>query len=905
MLTINPVRSSADAKRYYAVSDYYSEGQSQETVGRWGGRLAEMLGLRGTVDKERFDKLCDNINPLTDERLTPRTRANRRVAYDLTFSTPKSFSILEALAPEEERERLFAAFDGAVHDTMREVESDMACRVRVGGQDADRVTGNMVWAEYDHSTSRPVGANAPDMHRHKHVVAFSATYDPVENRIKAGQFGGIKRDGEYYAAAFYSRLAVRLGGMGYGIARSGGKEWEIAGVPGSVISKFSKRTDQVERAAEKLGITGGAAKAELGAKTRGKKQKELTQDELRVAWDKQLTDAERQALAAVVAGDGGSHREVTPGQAVAFAIEHLSERRSVFAEREVKAAAMLYGLGSVTPDSAQAELTAPGHGLIVRDMDGRRMATTKALQNEEDAIIRLAAGGRGSVRPIGVPEGLTPVLADGKRLSDEQFAVVTGLLTSRDRVSLVLGPAGAGKSWSLQKYDEAMRAKGETVTYLATTTAATSVLAKEGFQAATVQRFLVDDKMQQAAAGGRVIIDESSMLGHKDAVRLYALAGKLNLKLIHIGDPFQHGSVPRGALLHILEDYASIKPHRLTEILRQQPPDYRAAVKLLSRGETLKGFDALDKMGWVREVEDDDARVQAIAGDYLQATQDKATCLVVSPTHREAAAITGAIREGLRAAGKLGEADRELTRLAPVDATEAERREASTYREGDVLVFHQNAKGGFRRGERLVVKEVESLPLSEAARFSLYRPETMALAEGDALRFTGTVKTRDGKHELKNGQVRTLAGFTERGDLRLDNGWVVSRKAGLLNHGYVVTSFGAQGRTSDRVILGMASESAPAMNQEQMYVSASRGKQRVTLYTDDKAEVRDAIAKSSKKLAAIDLRRKRPQVIPLDRKAGHAARRRRIDYYETLRSLYERAARRLVPRQERQQTHGR
>src|SRR5262249_33524435 len=151
-----------------------------------------------------------------------------------------------------------------------------------------------------------------------------------------------------------------------------------------------------------------------------------------------------------------------------------------------------------------------------------------------------------------------------------------------------------GKSFMLKKYDEGMQRAGEAVTYLATTTDAADVLAKDGFAAQTVARFLLDERMQQDARGGRVGVDEASMLGHKDAVKLFGLADKLDLKLVFVGDPLQHGAVPRGALLHVLEEYAGIRPHRLAEILRQQDGEYRAAVGQLAAGDTLEGFDALD-----------------------------------------------------------------------------------------------------------------------------------------------------------------------------------------------------------------------------------------------------------------------------------------------------------------------
>ena len=88
MIRISQQDSAAAAKSYYSTADYYSEGQ--ELVGSWGGKGAARLGLSGTVDKDSFERLCDNLDPRTGEQLTVRTRAERTVGYDFTFSVPKS-----------------------------------------------------------------------------------------------------------------------------------------------------------------------------------------------------------------------------------------------------------------------------------------------------------------------------------------------------------------------------------------------------------------------------------------------------------------------------------------------------------------------------------------------------------------------------------------------------------------------------------------------------------------------------------------------------------------------------------------------------------------------------------------------------------------------------------------------
>ena len=478
------------------------------------------------------------------------------------------------------------------------------------------------------------------------------------------------------------------------------------------------------------------------------------------------------------------------------------------------------------------------------------------MQGEEDYILKFAAAGRGSVEPVGVPEGLTRTMANGKSLNDGQWAAVQGLLNTSNLVNLLEGPAGAGKSSLLAKYDEGMRKAGQAVTYLATTTKATDVLKEDRFDAHTVAHFLLDEKMQAAARarGGRVVVDEVSMLGHKDALKLFDIARKNDLKLTLVGDPYQHGAVVRGAFMRILKDYACLKPFRLTEILRQENPDYRHAAQLLSEGKTVEGFDAIDAMGRIEEIADAGDRYRHLAADYLQALEDKKEVLVVSPTHAEGKQITAEIRRQLRDADRLGKDDHPFTRLVQVDTSEAERTQAATYRPGDVIQFHQNAKGGFTKGDRLTVTDPASVPVEHADKFSLYRKETIDLAERDRIRFTGNVKTVDGKHTLKNGMAYNVAGFTPKG-IKLENGWVVPSDAGHFRHGFVETSFGSQGQTVKRVLLGMSTASIPAMNMEQLYVSASRAKEWIRLYTDDKAEIRRAVQRSSQKLAASDIQR--------------------------------------------------
>src|SRR5438128_12753 len=264
MIRITQQDSAKGAKSYYATADYLSEGQ--ELVGSWGGKGASRLGLEGTVDKFSFERLCDNRDPRTGKPLTVRTRSERRVGYDFTFSVPKSVSLLYALSGDQ---GIMDAFRGAVAETMRDMEAEMKTRVRKKRQDVDRTTGNMVWAEFIHTTSRPVDG-LPDPQLHAHVFVFNTTFDEEEQRWKAGQFSELKRDAPYFQAAFRVRLAGKLQDLGFGVERKR-DDFEIGGVPRDVLGRFSRRTALIEKKAGELGISDPDRKAERGAATRGTK----------------------------------------------------------------------------------------------------------------------------------------------------------------------------------------------------------------------------------------------------------------------------------------------------------------------------------------------------------------------------------------------------------------------------------------------------------------------------------------------------------------------------------------------------------------------------------------------------------------------------------------------------------
>ena len=862
MLRVIESASAGQAKQYYTQGlsreDYYAEGQ--EIIGQWQGLGAERLGLSGQVDQKSFDALADNLKPGSTEHLTPRMKDNRRVGYDFNFHCPKSVSVLYERSNDE---RILIAFKISVTDTMRELETDMKTRVRVNGQNSDRTTGNLVWAEFHHFTARPV-KGIPDPHLHAHCFTFSATWDDVEQRWKAGEFGFLKRDAPYYKAAFHARFTKRLADIGYAIERTD-KGWEIGGIPQSVIEKFSLRSKQVEALAKERGITSAREKDALAALSRESKRHGITKEQLRSVWDARLTDAEKAALAAVKPNALKISNDVTAMQAMDYAMAHCYERASVVTDRELLREALRYGVGSVEASQVKRQLLRDE--FVHKENAGRQWFTTQAILAEEGQLINFVRDGKGNCSPLNGkayqiqnPQLQTP----GAR---EQRDAVFHVLRSCDRVIAIRGAAGTGKTTMLKEAVAGIESAGHKVfAFAPSAEASRGVLRSEGFaNNTTVAALLASRKMQEQVRNGVLLIDEAGLLSSPQLKQVVDLARQNNCRVILSGDTAQHGAVERGDALRLLERHAGLQAAEIKTIRRQTDLTYRQAVMALRHGNVESGFARLDRLGAVREVPADE-RYQSLAADYLQAVQDRKTALVVSPTHAEGVRVTEKIRAELKVLKKLGANEREFVQLKNLRWTEAQRADAKNYQPGLVVQFHQNA-AGFKKGEKVTVTGMESnqlvvqhengkkdfMKLGEgSAFFNVYESGQLALAPGDRLRITQNGMSKDG-HRLNNGELRTVKKFTKDGNLVLENGWVVDKKFGNLAHGYCVTSHASQGKTVQRLFIAESEASLPAASREQFYVSASRGVEAIKIYTDNKDALMAAVAVSGARPAATDL----------------------------------------------------
>jgi conjugative relaxase-like TrwC/TraI family protein len=852
------VIASRNAKEYFSESlkreDYYSEGQ--EVSGDWNGMAAQRLGLSGAVTTAAFESLCDNEKPGTNERLTQRNKSNRTVGYDFNFHCPKSVSVAYEFTQDE---RILGAFKMSVNQTMREIESEIKTRVRKNGADENRTTGNMVWAEFVHFTARPVNG-VPDPHLHAHCYAFNTTWDDEEKKWKAGQFRDLKADAPYFEAAFHARFSRQLAELGYRIERTA-KGWELAGVPQRVLDEFSKRTEQVEQKAKELGITTAKGKDGLAALTRERKQNQFSKPELRELWDKRISAEERTEIQNNLCNQVSAAPKISEMKALDFAIQHCYERASIVTDKELLRHALRFGMGDV--DVAQTKRQLLRDELIKENVDGRQWFTTKDVLAEEKRLIDFVQDGKGKFKPF----GSATYQFQNPKLSDEQRNAVRHVLQSTDRVTAIRGGAGTGKTTMMREAVAAIESGSAKVfTFAPSAEASRGVLRSDaGFaNAETVEALLQNEKLQAQVRGQVIWIDEAGLLSVRTLARVADLAEKENCRIILSGDTAQHRAVERGDALRILERHANLHAAELQEIWRQKADAHKAVVADLRGGNLESAFKRLDKLGMMREM-DADKRHEALAADYSAAVKAGKSALVISPTHAEGERVTREIRAKLKAAKKLGADERELVQLKNLQWTQAQRADARNYQTGMVIQFHQNVPG-FRRGERVMVKAHDvsgvaverqnggtaSLPLDMTAHFQIYESQKIALAAGDWIRITQNGFTNY-KRRLNNGDLKQVKGFTKDGDIKLANGWVVSKDYGNLTHGYCLTSHSSQSKGVDCVFVAESSESFRAAGREQFYVSASRFKEALTIYTDDKYQLLEAVRKSSHRPSATDL----------------------------------------------------
>jgi len=884
MLTMKAQYSLGNAESYFRehlrVGDYYMEGQS--VSGQWIGEGARQLGLSGVTNEQEFVNLCRNLHPQSGEQLTPRQNskrvrvdkdgnvhesANRRVFYDFTLSPPKSVSIAALMGNDK---RIIEAHDEAVLEAMRQLQTYAATRVRTQGQYSQRTTGNVVGAIFRHDTSR-----ALDPHLHSHCILFNATWDATEGRWKALEACEMVTAQKFVRNVYYHELVRSLQRFGYGVESNPRGDFEIAGVSKELIDRFSKRHAEIdqktrellEREPDKAGQNIKVIRANIAHKERARKIKDVGIVKLQSMWNKQLSWKEWWQISRLDKRRSPEiSQKMTSGQAVSWAEQHLFERRSVVHEHEIWCHALEHLRGQdVSLAEIQAATRQRGY---IRDQQFHGQITTREVLQREFDIVQLAQHRMRQYEPL-APN----YQRINHSLDYEQELAVKHILSSRNFVTLFRGGAGTGKSFALREVKAALDKTRRVVHVLAPQRQQVADLERDGFTGAeTVSAFLTQKSMRHDAV---VLVDEAGQIGGQQMLELLSYVEANQSRVILSGDTRQHGAVEASDALRAIEKYSGLAAAELTNIRRQNPASaktqkerhwleqYKLAVDEAQRGKFGSSFDRLDGQGAIIACTLANQQ-EKLMEHFLELFKNQQSTVVVSQSWNEIHRLNDTIRLGLKAQKLIGEVETTVTALERQDLTDAQKRDKRFYQPDSVLVFSRPTAGfksgsaGTLRGitdKHLLIEadnRIRPVPFKELDKITVCQPKELSLSGGDRLQLKANDKSQDGR-KLANGELVTVKKIHADGRIALDDGRTLPTHYRQFVRGYAVTSYAAQGKTVDYVLFSDSAVKA-ATNEQQWYVTISRGRKGVKIFTADKIQLRQNITRSGNRTLAMDMK---------------------------------------------------
>jgi conjugative relaxase-like TrwC/TraI family protein len=599
MLTIGKLGTTRGRLEYYdakvaaGAEDYYA-GRG-ESPGRWRGAGLRALSLAagGRVERSAFMALMRGRDPVDGTVLRPMGARSTVAGFDLTFSAPKSVSVLFAIEDETVSAELLAAHERAVDAALAYLEHE-ACWTRRGRDGVDRIRGEgFIAASYRHRMSR-----AGDPQLHTHVVVGNLTR--AKGRYTALDARSIyehkSAGGAVYRAVLRAEVRERLPWLSWREVGRGLFELEEVSEP--VLRHFSRRRMEIEERAEELvgvaaageisrqrmqgialatrkaksyGVDGGSWRDEARARAaeHGLGERELASLRTRRARDDD--DPDLVALFARLSGPNG-----------------LTEQHNAFARRHALAEIAGASQQGATIGELEATTSAYLEDPTVKPLNdsvGERVYTTLDLLACEREIIDGARRRVGENAGVLAPPLVEGVLASFKpALNADQTAAVKAITSSGRGVDAVSALAGTGKTTMIGAFAAAYREAGWQVTGAAPTARAARQLRElAGVEADTMHALLGKLERTQVLTERTVLVlDEAGMAPTRHSAQLFVRAELAGAKVVAIGDPGQLGAVEAGGWLATL---GRLQPGpTLREILRQTDPGDQRALQALRDG---------------------------------------------------------------------------------------------------------------------------------------------------------------------------------------------------------------------------------------------------------------------------------------------------------------------------------
>ena len=548
-------------------------------------------------------------------------------------------------------------------------------------------------------------------------------------------------------------------------------------------------------------------------------------------------------------------------------MRQLEERQSVFSEHDLEALALghspgRHSIGEIR--EAVAWLVRDGH-LIEAELRraDRAFVTDRALKAERSTIAMMKAGigaGEALAREKDVAAGL-----DGAGLTEEQEEAVRTILLARDRIVGVQGRAGTGKTTMLRQVRAL--AGNRPVIGLAPSTEAADVLGREtDIHARTLQWFLARcraaglkgealERLKESFGGAVLVLDEASMVSTDQMRSLLRAADRLDVaRVVLVGDIRQLRPVEAGQPFRLLQR-AGMPTATMKDIQRQRTPELRAAVQAVLAGDPGEAVALLGSS--VHEVAHEELGETAARAWLALDPATRDNTLLVAPTHALREEINRTVRDALADEGVLRGKPLRIERLVSLGMTRTEKGDRRNYREGDLVVFHQNLLNyRLKRDEILTVTGFDYdrvmllhpdgkprwiRPAGSSIRYGLdvYETRPIEIRAGDRIRWT----RNDKKRSLTNGGRAEVEGIARnRVRFRLSDGRGLSLRMDdpqlrHIDHAWSSTVHGAQGRTAEGVIAVLDSSYGALTDQSTFYVEISRARERAVVLTDNAEEL--------------------------------------------------------------------
>lgn len=870
MLRITKNKSAPGLVRYMNESlskdDYYVHAHSP---GYWHGKLKSVLNLPNVITNKDFSALAYNRHPKTGEQLSARQRNGRVVSTEYMWSAPKSISIVALLSDKQTRKVVLNIHRRSVKKAMQAIEQDTYTQAYVNKNKLNVKTGNLLYGRFDHFTSRPLkdkyGQSYADMNLHSHCVVPNLTLH--KGQMQAARGSIVHNQAYYYEQIYHSELAAGLRAAGIAVRQTKDRyEIDHPLITRELIERFSRRTVEINALAQELGIDNDKEKAKLGARTRKSKGKDQVDENLIRIWKSKLSAQELDAIVNIRQTEKSTVKSrIDVKHLLQKSLDHFLERQSTVPTKKLIAHVLKQGYGEIKLEDVQQALT-ERTDLLYAQKRYVQYVTTKSMVHAEDRMIDFASRLKNSEAPLHAN-----YRCKQEFLSEQQRKAIQHILSSTNKVSILIGGAGTGKTTLLKEIKQGATEKSQkTVFAFAPSTVAREELRKEGFEhAETIAALKINQKLQAKLKNQIMLIDEAGLLGTRSMNHIMDIAQKQNARIILSGDTRQHSSPGEaGDAMRILIEKSGLPVAQVDDIQRQRnKPAYKKAVELIAAGRVRDGFDKLEQMNAIREIDDAEKRTNEIAKHHVQSLEQGKSVLTICPTHKEGMKVNDQIRSELKTRGRIQGQETSVRILKALNLTDSQKSDMRHYEVGGVIQFHQNVKG-FKAGQQYIVEHIDQkngikvssitgqeqkiLPLEFCKNYQVFHSGTMELAKGDHVKITRNGRTRD-KTAVYNGQVYQVEQIKKDGTIELSGGKTLDAQFGHLTHAYVITSHGSQGKTCDEVIIAQSGLSYGASNDKQFYVSASRARHRITIYTDDQLELKNAISRSGHRMSAQEI----------------------------------------------------